>query len=129
LLEYLFINKEALMKSEQAIAHNLKITEQIKKLEEQKLSRYLVKVVERTTGGKRAPVEEEQTDYIKEGETKELYEKWRSLYPEQPKYIIFITPIEDVKRVITVVEPTRTDADREPNMSDPDGVGDPFAEI
>ena len=107
------------MTYEQAKKHNDKITEQIKALQDDYLSKFRVRVVERLEDGRRQTLEDITTDYIKEGDTKSIYNDYRSMYPEQDKFFVLVQKVEDVKRRVSVRLPKRTDSDREPTMRDP----------
>lgn len=107
------------MTSEQARKHNEAITEKVKELQGQYISRYKIKVIERLQEGRRQVVDEITTDYTKESDTKALYQDYRNLYDDKKKYFVLIDKIDDVKRIVKIALPTRTDADRQPGISDP----------
>ena len=109
------------MTGEQALEHNAKIAEKIKELRQQQVSQYTVKVVERLDNGRRQATEENTTDYIEGSDVKGLYDDYRGLYPDKKRYFVVISEVENIKRVLKVALPTRTDDDREPpaHLSDP----------
>lgn len=100
---------------------NAEITEKIKALQNEYVSRARVRVVERMPDGKRNVVVDNTEDYIKLGDTKRLYNDYRAIYPDEKKFFILIEPVEDVKRSVSVRLPVRTDAERQPasHISDP----------
>ena len=117
------------MNFEQAQAHNEKITEQIKKLQGEYVTKLHVLVVERLERGGRNVIEDFQTEYVKANSTDIYYKDYRSQYTDTKKFFVIVEPVENVKRKVQVALPTRTDTDREPpsGMKTPEGI-DPFAE-
>ena len=105
----------------QAQEHNAKITEKIKALQSEYVSRARVRVVERMPDGRRSVVVDNTEGYIKLGNTKTLFNDYRALYPDDKKFFILIEPVEDIKRTVNIRLPVRTDAERQPasHIADP----------
>lgn len=117
------------MNKQQAQSHNQKIHEQIKKLQDEFVTRLRIQVVERHEGGRREIVEDITTDYVRRAQYNTLYKDYRASYPNDKTHFILIEPLEDIKRKVRVVLPTRSDSEREPptGMQAPDI--DPFAQV
>ena len=109
------------MNFKQAQKHNAEITEKIKALQNEYVSKAHVRVVERLPDGRRNVVVDNTEDYMKLSDTKALYNDYRALYPDTKKYFILIEPVEDIRRTVNVRLPVRSDAERQPpsHISDP----------
>jgi len=116
------------MNIQQAKAHNDKITEQIKKLQNEYMVRLRIRIIERS-GDHRENIEDKETDYMKQSQADVLYKDYRALYPNTKTHFILVEPIEDVKRVVRVTLPTRDDSERDPPVGVATPDIDPFAEV
>lgn len=109
------------MNVEQALKHNAKLQDKIEEIKRQMISRYRVRVVERSEEGRRLTVEDVTTDFIENRKLDDIVKEYRSLYNDHKKFFVLVDEVENIKRRIDVVLPTRTKDDREP----PAGISNP----